>query len=150
MYPFRPWSFGGCIMLKFPTMKGVNFADKNGVMKKPDSMTGEQCYDLPCKHTTNDGFNAIESVFELTDAEIDLIIKSKRIRLGIIGRGMPPVYMHVEPIYVCAVTTDWKIAFGVGSLENVINPEDARFIGTIDECEAFRAEHQPTPGEKPL
>lgn len=76
-------------------MKGVPFKDQNCTFGKPNSMTDEECYSLFAKKTTNGKFPAVESVFELTDSEIDLIVKSKRIRLGIVGNGMPP------RVYVC-------------------------------------------------
>ncbi len=60
-------------------------------------MSDEECHSLPAKVTITGGHPAIESVWELSDEEIKLIVNSKRIRLGILGQGMPPVYMSVEP-----------------------------------------------------
>lgn len=77
-------------------MRGVKFDDQNCVFGKPSDMSDEECYSLPVKKTKNGGFNSLESVWELSESEIELIIKSKRIRLGIIGEGMPPVYLIVE------------------------------------------------------
>lgn len=79
-------------------MVGVHFKDENRIFGKPSSMTDDECYDLPCKMTTNGKFPAVESVWQLSDEEIAMIIKSKRIRLGIIGGGMPPTYIQVEPV----------------------------------------------------
>lgn len=78
-------------------MKGVEFADQNCVFGKPNTMTDEECYSLPAKRTKNGDFNAVESVWELTDEEMQIITKSKRIRLGILGNGIPPLYMIAEP-----------------------------------------------------
>lgn len=79
-------------------MKGVNFKDETGSLSKPQTMTAEECNSLPIKRTKNGKYPAIESVWELTDEELAVITKSKRIRLGIIGDGMPPVYIEAEPI----------------------------------------------------
>lgn len=60
-------------------------------------MTDDECSDLPIQRTVNGGkFPAIESVWELTDEEVSQIVRTKRIRLGIVGMGMPPVYLSVE------------------------------------------------------
>lgn len=78
-------------------MKGVTFKDQNCVFGKPENMTDEECSSLPVKRTYKDGYDSLESVFELSDEELEIIKKSKRIRLGIIGQGMPPVYLQAEP-----------------------------------------------------
>jgi hypothetical protein len=77
-------------------MHGVKFEDQNCVFGKPESMTDEQCYSLPAKKTEHNGFPSIESVFELSDEELAIVNKTKRIRLGILGQGMPPVYLQAE------------------------------------------------------
>ncbi len=77
-------------------MTGVEFKDQNCVFGKPPNMTEDECGSLPAKRTSNNGFPAVESVFELSDEEIELINKTKRIRLGVIGNTMQPVYLSVE------------------------------------------------------
>ncbi len=97
-------------------MKKVNFKDQNGVMGKPGNMTDEECGALPVKHTYNDKFPAIESVWELTEEDLKVINKSKRIRLGIIGRGMSPVYLMVEPE---EVTADNRVILETRDVDNI-------------------------------
>lgn len=79
-------------------MKGIEFKDQNCIFGKPSTMTDEQCNPLPTKKTTNGDFPCVESVWELTEEEIAIVLKSRRIRLGIIGNGIPPVYLQVEPL----------------------------------------------------
>lgn len=77
-------------------MKGVEFKDQTQVLGKPEGMTGDECQSLPVKFTSNGDYKSIESVWELSDEELDIIIKSKRIRIGIFSNGMPPIYLQVE------------------------------------------------------
>lgn len=81
-------------------MTPVEFKDQNMVFRKPGHMTDEQCGSLPAKqHVVNlDGcrFNAIESVWQLSEEELYYICKSKRIRLQVIANGMPPVALMAE------------------------------------------------------
>lgn len=77
-------------------MRGVKFKDQTGEMGKPSNMTDEECYSLPIKRTKNGGYDVLESVWELTDEELAIVNKTKRVRLGILGRGMPPVYLGAE------------------------------------------------------
>ncbi len=78
-------------------MIGIEFKGQTKVMGKPSSMTDEECYGLPVQETTNGNYPALESVWQLTDEDLKIIIESKRIRLGILGVGMPPVYLIAEP-----------------------------------------------------
>lgn len=78
-------------------MKGVPFKDMTGEIGKPNSMSAEECSSLPIKRTTNGNYQAIESVWELSEEELIMIKESKRIRIGIIGNGMQPIYIAAEP-----------------------------------------------------
>lgn len=78
-------------------MNGVEFKDQNCIFCKPKTMGEDECLSLPTKKTTNGQYPSIESVWELSDEELALVLKSKRIRLGVLGNGMPPVYMIAEP-----------------------------------------------------
>lgn len=82
-------------------MMPVEFKDQTMVFRKPESMTDEQCGSLPAKqhHIEIEGskFNAIESVWELSEEELKQVIESGRIRLRVIASGMPPVELMVEP-----------------------------------------------------
>ena len=77
-------------------MKGVPFKDANKVFGKPSEMTDDECNSLPVKITTNDKYPAIESVWEMSDEELAMINKSKRIRNGVLGRGLQPMYVTSE------------------------------------------------------
>lgn len=77
-------------------MKGVEFKDQTRVLGKPEKMSDNECSSLPVKDTENAGYPSLESVWELSDEELAMVNKSKRIRLGILGKGMPPVYIAVE------------------------------------------------------
>lgn len=83
-------------------MKPVEFKDQNMVFNKPSNMTDEQCSSLPAKQHIIDiedcKFNAIESVWQLSDDEIREVLQSKRIRLRVIANGMPPVALMIEPL----------------------------------------------------
>ncbi len=78
-------------------MKGIEFKGQTKVMGKPSNMTDDECYGLPVQETTNGNYPSLESVWELTDEDLRVITESKRIRLGILGIGMPPVYLMAEP-----------------------------------------------------
>lgn len=75
----------------------VKFADQNIIFQKPANMPEDaECGDLPAKRTKNGNYHATEAVFELSDDEIALVIKSKRIRFGAFGHSLPPLYMLIE------------------------------------------------------
>jgi len=82
-------------------MKPVEFKGQTHNFRKPETMNDNQCQSLPALvHAIDiegEKFNAIESVWELDDEEIKHLIESKRIRLRVIGSGMPPVNLFVEP-----------------------------------------------------
>lgn len=82
-------------------MKPVEFKDQTQILGKPSNMKYEQCSSLPVKQHAHDiegdKFNAFDSVWELTDEEIIVLMVTKRIRLRVIASGMPPVNLMVEP-----------------------------------------------------
>lgn len=78
-------------------MQGVKFKDQNAVFGKPATMSEAECGSLPVKITQKDNYAVIESVWELSEEEVRTIVNSKRIRLGVLGTGIPPMYMIVEP-----------------------------------------------------
>ena len=78
-------------------MKPVRFKDQTGILGKPSDMADEQCSELPIKQTTNHGMDSIESVWELSDADLEVIKSTKRIRIGVLGINMAPIYLQVEP-----------------------------------------------------
>lgn len=77
-------------------MKGVNFKDQTGEHTKPSFMTDDECYSLPTKKTINGNYPVIESVWELTEEDLKLINKSKRIRVGLVSKVQCPMYIHIE------------------------------------------------------
>jgi hypothetical protein len=75
-------------------MRPVTFDQINKVFKKPADMTDDQCGDLGvCETTDKDGYPVIVSCWELTEEELQEIIKTKRVWLGVLGAGTPPVWL---------------------------------------------------------
>lgn len=59
--------------------------------------TAEGCFDLPATIANRqDGSQEIESVWELTDKELEQIIKDRRVYLYIMDRQMPPVFLSTQ------------------------------------------------------
>lgn len=59
--------------------------------------TAEGCFDLPATIASRqDGSQEVETVWELTDEEIEQIKKDRRVYLYIMGRQMPPVFLSVR------------------------------------------------------
>ena len=59
--------------------------------------TAEGCYDLPATLVKlPDGHEEVETVWELTDEEIEQIIQNRKVYLYIIGRSVPPVCLATE------------------------------------------------------
>ena len=59
--------------------------------------TAEGCFDLPaalCKN--DDGTIDVETIWELSDAELEQVKKNRRIYLYIKGRQVPPVMLSTE------------------------------------------------------
>lgn len=64
--------------------------------------TAEGCYDLPATRCVSpDGKEEIETVWELSDEEVEQIRKEKKIYLYIFGRSMPPVCLQTQSDIVC-------------------------------------------------
>jgi hypothetical protein len=82
-------------------MKPIEFKGQTHDFRKPETMNDNQCQSLPALvhiiDIEGEKFNAIESVWELTDDEIKEILESKCIRLRVVANGMPPVVLMVEP-----------------------------------------------------
>lgn len=59
--------------------------------------TAEGCFDLPATIASRqDGSQEVETVWELTDEELEQINKDRRVYLYIMGRQMPPVFLSVR------------------------------------------------------
>lgn len=69
-------------------MKGINFPEATKELGKPDNMTDEECYSLP---VFSNGKYCV-SCWELTEAEIENITKTKKVWLHVLsGHTQPPV-----------------------------------------------------------
>lgn len=71
---------------------GVNFSEQNFVFKHPESMTEEECGDLPCHVKMEEGLPIITSCWKLTPEEIDEIIRTGVVWLSCYSL-QPPVYV---------------------------------------------------------
>lgn len=59
--------------------------------------TADGCFDLPATIASRqDGSQEVETVWELTDEELEQINKDRRVYLYIMGRQMPPVFLSVR------------------------------------------------------
>jgi hypothetical protein len=59
--------------------------------------TAEGCFDLPATIASwHDGSQEVETVWELTDEELEQINKDRRVYLYIMGRQMPPVFLSAK------------------------------------------------------
>lgn len=73
----------------------VTFDGVNSTLNRPDSMTDEECGALPVELRYGElGIN-FTSCWELSEEELALIIKTKKVYLTVYGYGMPPVAMYV-------------------------------------------------------
>ena len=61
------------------------------------TFTAEGCRDLPATIAQRrDGGHEVETVWELTDEELEQINKDRRVYLYVMGRQMPPVLLSTE------------------------------------------------------
>lgn len=59
--------------------------------------TAGGCFDLPATIASRqDGSQEVETVWELTDEELEQINKDRRVYLYIMGRQMPPVFLSAK------------------------------------------------------
>lgn len=95
-------------------MKGIDFPQKNNVLGKPESMTDDQCYALPVHHyTSNEGFPNVLSCWELTDEDIDNIIKHRKLWSNQVGTTVQPFSIFTEdPFANCGGS--WNHIFEMG------------------------------------
>ena len=86
-------------------MKAVDFKGSNKVFNKPMNMTDEECSPLPVNF---DGEKSV-SCWELDEHDIKDIVKNKKIWLGVLSNGHPPVFlMALEPHQVSKYNEDNK------------------------------------------
>lgn len=66
----------------------------------------EGCLDLPATIAKlPDGHEEVETVWELSDEEVEQIVKDRKIYLYIIGRSVPPLCLAAEP---CIIVDEGK------------------------------------------
>lgn len=82
-------------------MLPVDFPERNKVFTKPESMTDEECSDLPVwQGKTTDNFPCIISCWKFSKEDLEEIQKTGCIYLSITGNGMPPVSLFTENPFV--------------------------------------------------
>lgn len=78
-------------------MKPVEFKEQNVILGKPESMTDEECEQLPI--FTN-GEQCI-SCWEVTEEELKEIVETKRIWVSVLsGSTQPPICLSVSTLFV--------------------------------------------------
>lgn len=75
-------------------MKPVRTDTTNCVLKSPTP----DVQDLPVTRFDIDGCPVVESCFELSDEDIEMILKTRKIYFSIYGTTHPPIYIGVESI----------------------------------------------------
>lgn len=79
-------------------MVPVKFKDANTVFGRPAGLPKDvECGQLHAKRTKGENYAQTESVFEMTEEELAIITKSKRIRIKVLGHAMPPIALMAEP-----------------------------------------------------
>ncbi len=74
-------------------MKPVKFPLHNQILGPPPNMTENECSKLP---VFTDGKQCV-SCWELSDEEIEQLVKTKRLWLGVLsGATQPPVWLSTE------------------------------------------------------
>jgi hypothetical protein len=74
-------------------MKPVKTKLTNTIFKRPD------CFDLPgTKYKYDDGTPAIETCWELSDEELEKVIKTKKIYVQQEGETLPPMALSVNSV----------------------------------------------------
>lgn len=78
-------------------MVPCSFDESNRVLSRPADMTEEQCDPLSVfVGVRQDGLPIVISCYKLTKEELDLLNKTGRVWLHVIGPTMPPVCLTVE------------------------------------------------------
>ena len=78
-------------------MNPVKFEQANVLMERPPHLTAEQCADLPVCITKNtDNLPVVISCWQITEAELKQLKKTRRLYLGVMGVTMPPVFIDTE------------------------------------------------------
>lgn len=76
-------------------MKAIEWEATTGVLKAPKG--SDNVYDLPITNIKfSDGICGVESCWELSDEEIEILLKTKRIYLCVLGNTHPPLSISVK------------------------------------------------------
>lgn len=81
----------------------IDFPGSNTNFGKPKGWDDNECGGLPANQgcmVTPGGrlIPNIESCWQFNEAEIAEIVRTKQIRIGIVGLAMPPIIVSVSPI----------------------------------------------------
>lgn len=72
----------------------IQFPQVNHELKKPETMTDEQCSSLPiCATNDQDGFPLLISRWKLTPEELEEINRTGSVYLGVVSGSHPPVWI---------------------------------------------------------
>jgi hypothetical protein len=74
-------------------MKPVDFAEANCRLRAPEGM--DNCVDLPFCKEEHEGLLIATSCWELSEEEVESIIKSKRVIVQVTGNSFPPMRLFV-------------------------------------------------------
>lgn len=76
--------------MAFPT----SFDESNAVLGRPDGVTDEQCGPLSIAYARQpDGIPNVVSCWKLTREELDEINRTGRVWIGVLGEGMPAIWV---------------------------------------------------------
>lgn len=76
-------------------MKAIKTENSNSVLKAPEGSTN--VYDLPITRLVyEDGTNAVESCWELSKKEIELVKQTGKIYYVCLGKTHPPILLSTE------------------------------------------------------
>lgn len=71
-----------------------SFKESNHFLNPPDGMSLEDCDPLAvCNTQDYKGFPVVISCWKLTQEELEEVIKTKRVWVGVLGHTMPPIWV---------------------------------------------------------
>lgn len=79
-------------------MEACNFEESNAVLSKPDCMTHEECTPL-CVYQgveSTQNMPVIISCWKITKEELEILQKTGRIWLHVLGTAMPPLALDLR------------------------------------------------------
>ena len=86
-------------------MEPVEFPESNKVFHKPDNMSEDECGSLHVHQKSG----VIVSCWELSPEELKIVNETKKVWLGVLGQGHPPVFLSgTEPYQITKARLDTK------------------------------------------